>query len=206
MAVHREQGGHRVCRAMARQERRSQHAADLIGEFFGASGLHGVHLLLQPAVQVRVVAGQGSAQPVGGEYQRVPICIEFQRRLKEAAVRPDILRLAAGQQDLAGLPGGVAQAAHDVEHRGHRGVAELVGGLEVRLMDVVAQLGPRPIDAEARHHASNMQMQIDAEHRAGGAFGAARVAARIALARLLMPRPGNPGSVRHPLSVQGASV
>ncbi len=146
-----------------RRQRRSQHAAHLGRKVVAVSGLERVDLLLQQAEQLVIDARQRPAQPAGGEHQSVPNGVETQGSAKEPAVGLDVLRSAVGEAGLDGRPIGAAQAAHDVQHHGDDTIADLVGGLDLRLIGVEAERRPVAIDRQFDRRAAVVQMKVTHE-------------------------------------------
>ena len=106
-------------------------------------------------------------QPGGREHQRVLLGVEAQGGPEEPAEWPDILRLAVGKQGFGGLPIGAAQRAHDVEHHGYRAIPDLVGSLDLRFIDVVAQHRRLAVHCQRWHGAADVKMQITHEAAEG---------------------------------------
>ena len=93
-AVHREQRADTAGAGVARHQRRLQHAAYLGRKVVAVPGLERVDLLLQQAPQRIVDFGQLPAQPARGEHQPVPVGVETQRGMEDAAIRFDVIGLA----------------------------------------------------------------------------------------------------------------
>ena len=135
--MHRQYFGDLVDSTLAHDERRAQHAAHLRGEVLAPSDLECVDVLLQQTAQIGIDGGQATIQPIGGEHDGVLRGVEHQGRDEEPTERADVLWLAMGKSDLEGRPIGAAQLPHDVEHDRDRGIPDLLGGLDMRLVDFV---------------------------------------------------------------------
>ena len=159
-SVHREERGDLVGLGVAADEPRAQHAAHLLREVVAVARLERVDLLLQHAVQLGIGTRQAAIQPIGGERHRILLGVEDQRCPEEPAKRPDTLRLAVRKLDLGGFPIGAAERAHDVEERGKRTVPGLVGGLDTRLMDFVAQHRRVAIHRQGRSRPADVKMRV----------------------------------------------
>lgn len=79
---------------------------------------------------------------------------------EELFERPDIVWTAVGKQGFDRFPVRTAQSAQNIEHRCDGAIPKLVGGLNLRLIDIVAQHRRVVTYRKRRHGATDVMMQI----------------------------------------------
>jgi hypothetical protein len=136
---------------------------DLVLEAPLQPGRHGFDVVLEVAPKLAVGARHSRRQPVGAEYQRGAIGVEHDRRLEEVAIGAHVVRRRMPEVHFHGLPGGSAQAEHDVAADCHRRVAHGNGALGVGVENVVAQHGHMGPQLQRRGGAAVVHVHVGDE-------------------------------------------
>ena len=103
--------------------------------------LHLPDPLLQESAQHGIGSGDRNVEVTGRQDDRGDLLVEAHGRPEMAPERLEIRGRGSGQEDLGGIPFGAAQGAQGVDRNGDRPIRDLIGALDLGLVDRIAEQG-----------------------------------------------------------------